>query len=188
MKKIYIGQCEHLCNCCITDEECLKRYFHIVNPKNHNVECLVFCNDYLKLNASKNNENNFTYKENVVDFIEKEILKYLNIDKKYRPQTKSISNYNFSFMICEKPFLCIDISFKEAVEWYLESKNPFLLQKIKDEIIIFLNRLHFKKYKSKYQQLITLSNKLNSKVLMTYEEKEIILLELINETFKLTLK
>jgi hypothetical protein len=188
MKKVYIGQCEHLYNCCITDDDCLKRYIHIVNPKNCNVECLVFCNDYLKLNAAKNDENNFLYKENVLDFIEREILKYLNIDKKYRPATTSISNYNFSFIICEKPFIHTYISFREAIEWYYESKNQFLLQKIKNEIIIYLDKLHYKKYKSKYQQLITLSNKLNHNVVMTYEKKEIILLELINETFKLTLK
>ena len=188
MKKVYIGQCEHLYNCCITDDDCLKRYIHIINPKNYNVECLVFCNDYLKLNASKIDENNFTYTENVLNFIEKEIHKYLNIEKKYRQQTKSILNYDFPFRICEKPFIHTYISFREAIEWYYESKNQFLLEKIKNEIIIFLNRLHYKKYKSKYQQIITLSNKLNFRHLMSNEEKEIILLELINETFKLTLK
>ena len=188
MKKIYIGECEHLENCCITDDECLKRYIHIINPKKNNVECLVFCNDWLKLKAQQKSYENFTYKKNVVNVIENEILNYLNIEKKYRENTKSLSNYVFSFYVCQRPFTHVSINFVEIIQWYFDNPTQDMANLIIENIKCFLDHLYYEKYKTKYKSLITLSNKLKYNYNKSLEDKELIILELINETFKLTIK
>jgi len=187
MKKIYIGECEHLQNCHIEDKECLKRYIHIINPRTNEVECLIFCNDYLKLNSKKDIDN-FTYKEYVVELIEVEVLKYLKIEKKYREPTKTLSNHYFNFYICNRPFINAEISFKELIEWYYDNPTHQMLELIKDELISFLDRLYYKKYKTKYNELIRMCNKLKLTNCISKEDKETILIELINETFKLIIK
>jgi len=188
MKKTYIGECEHLSNCCITDDECLKRYIHILNPKTNETECLVFCNDWLKLKSQQNSYENFSYKEKVVSLIENEILTYLNIEKKHRGNTDSLSNYVFYVYVCERPFTSVGITFNEIIKWYFDNPTQQMANLIVEKIKCFLDNLHYKKYLSRYKSLITLSNKLKYNYNKSLEEKELIILELINETFKLTIK
>jgi hypothetical protein len=193
MKQIYIGECEHLENCCITDDACLKRYIHINNPKTGFVECLIFCNDYLKLKSQQekynNSLNNFCAKENVVKLIQNEIYKYLNINGNGRGwSSKNISSYIFGELVCDRPFTYIYIGINELITWYYENPNRHLLDTIRVRIVEFLDKLPSIASKNKYKQLIALSNKLSYQNTISNEEKEIILLELINETFKLTIK
>jgi hypothetical protein len=189
MKKTYIGQCEHLCNCHITDPECLKRYIHIVNPKTNQEECLVFCNDYLKLNASQNSHQNYDYKQNVLRFIESEIFQYLDLKNEYRPiHGNSLSEYKFPFYISKRPYIYGYFSIKQLIEWYFDNQSQLMADLVRQEICKYLNNIRYVKYKTKYKSLITLSNKLKYNYNVSIEEKQNIILELINETFKLTIK
>lgn len=188
MNKIYIGECEHLQpNCCILDDECLKRHFHIMNPRTNSTECLVFCNDYLKL-KSQQKADNFSWKENVIEVIQKEIYNHIKIEKKYRPSTYSLSDHYFSYYVCERPYTYVSVSFKEIIEWYFENPTRELLELIFEQIKSFLDRLYYKKYKSRYLELIRLCNKLTDRYGYPVEEKQSILLELITKTFELTIK
>jgi hypothetical protein len=190
MKKIYIGECEHLENCCITDDECLKRHIHVINPRTNEVECLIFCNDYLKLNAQREQKYNFSTKEAVLDFIEKKILEHLSIkeDKTTRfGCSNTLTGYRFPFYISQKPFVYCYLSIKDLLEFYNENPNYHMTNMLVEELGKFLRGLNYMKYKTKYNQLIVLSNKLK-KYNIPKEEKESIIIELINETFKLTIK
>jgi hypothetical protein len=189
MKKTYIGQCEHLCNCHIEDDDCLKRYIHIINPKTNEVECLVFCNDYLKLNSQKKSYENFTSKEQIIKFIELEIFRYLKLENTNKIRGgNSISEYTFPFYILDRPFIYGYFSLQQLIEWYFDNPTQNMANLVREQICIFLDRLQYKKYKSKYKELITLSNKLKPNYLLNKEDKEIIILQLINETFKIIIK
>jgi hypothetical protein len=59
---------------------------------------------------------------------------------------------------------------------------------ITEKINWFLDDLKYQKYKTKYKQLISLSNKLSRFSGLDKFEKESIILQLISETFKLTIK
>ena len=44
-----------------------------------------------------------------------EFLEYLNIEKKHRGSTDSLSNYVFYVYVCERPFTSVGITFNEII-------------------------------------------------------------------------
>lgn len=191
MEKIYIGECEHLIrNCCIADDECLKRYVTIFNPKKSQTEVLVFCNDYLKLQAQKKDENHsyshHTY--GVVDVIQSEIYKYLNFTfYHYRNFDNSLSSHRFYVTICKRPYTWKQFTFKEYIDLYFENQKNSHLKDVCKQLNLYLEKVSFKKYKTRYKDIISLSNRIQ-KNFYSSEETNSLLLELVNKTFELTIK
>ncbi len=199
MNKIYVGQCEHLENCCISDDACLKRYLHILNPKTGEVDVLVFCNDYLKLKIQDVDKGEYwlySDKRYAVLLIQKEIDRHLKLaglalhqnDRRLSHYSDSITKYAICFEVSNRPFAYVDLTFKTLVGWYYESPSNYLLEFIRKELVDFLDKTTTLKSKSKHKALITLTNKLSSRKGLTLAQRESILLEIINELFIITSK
>jgi hypothetical protein len=189
MKKVYIGECEHIGNYCIIDDECLKRHIHITNPKTNEIECLIFCNDYLKLNSQKKDYYNFQSQEGVLKFVETSIFEYLGLKSGWHYNNSSIiSQHTFGFTISRRPFIYGYFTLNQYINWYLDNPSYDMADLIKEKITCFLDDLKYQKYKTKYKQLIALSNKITRFSTLDKVEKESIILQLISEAFKLTIK
>jgi len=189
MKKVYIGECEHIGNYCIIDDECLKRHIHITNPKTNEIECLIFCNDYLKLNSQKKDFYNFQSQEGVLKFVETRIFEYLGLESGWRYNNSSIiSQHTFGFAISRRPFIYGYFTLNQYINWYLDNPSYYMADLIKEKITYFLDNLKYQKYKTKYKELIALSNKLSRFSGLDKVEKENIILKIISEAFKLTIK
>jgi len=189
MKKVYIGECEHIGNHCIIDDECLKRHIHITNPKTNEIECLIFCNDYLKLNSQKKDYYNFQSQEGVLKFVETSIYKYLGLEHDFKRNNSSlISKQTFGFAISRRPFIYGHFTLNQYINWYLDNPSYDMAELIRKKINWFLDDIKYQKYKTKYKQLISLSNKLSRFSGLDKFEKESIILQLISEVFKLTIK
>lgn len=191
MNKIYIGECEHLENCCITDDKCLKRYIRIYNPKTGYNETLVFCNDYLKLHAEMYRKDyHYNKNQHVTSFIELEILKHLGLEEhrnRYASRVNIILN-PFPLIICERPRVYIYVSLYQMIEWYYQNKNTSLLYDIGCKIDFFLNELKATKDLTSNKRIIMLNKRLKKVCSTSIEEKETALIELINDIFKITTK
>ena len=189
MKKVYIGECEHIGNYCIIDDECLKRHIHITNPKTNEIECLIFCNDYLKLNSQKKDFYNFQSQEEVLKFVETSVFEYLGFEGDFLYNNSSIiSQHTFGFAISRRPFIYRHFTLNQYINWYLDNPSYYMADLIKEKITYFLDNLKYQKYKTKYKELIALSNKLSRFSGLDKVEKENIILKIISEAFKLTIK
>lgn len=187
IKKTYIGQCEHIDNCCITDSKCLKRFFHVTNPFNGDREIIIFCNDWIKLNAenkSHNNEDKYYWRDGYVDLITREIKKHFNIlGSPYASSTHSISEYCISVVICEKPWVYVGIPLLDIIENYKKYKNYITRELFVNSMKRFFADIQYKKYKTRYKELIADVNRIG-KNYHTQLDLEIAIDELITKTFE----
>ena len=196
MKKTYIGQCEHICNCCITDDECLKRYFHITNPYTGDLEILIFCNDWIKLEAQKVklNDSDDDYKflgSNCGSrVVKKEILKHLNIVYNWQAnyESKNISNYGMFVKICERPFVCTCIPLINLIENYKKNRTCRIRDMFIKGLRRFFSKIQYKKYKSRYEELIRDLNRIEKNRLLSNEESVLAIDELMVKTFEYIIK
>jgi hypothetical protein len=197
MKLTYIGECEHIEICSITDEKCLKRYITIRNPKTGLSECLVFCNDYLKLKAQQhsNSFDNYYGSKNIIYVVQLEIYKYLELTGNGRGNcSRNIANYYFTYLVCQRPYTYVYLRISDMIKWYYENPDVLLLRDISHKTQDFLNQLPTASSKASHRKLIALSRKIDlfngiSRGKSRDEEsQQSDLLELINEVFKFCIK
>lgn len=190
MKKTYIGQCEHLNNCCIIDDDCLKRYFHIKNPKTNEIEILIFCNDWLKLEIQKEKLNSdceykFYGNKDAIKVLEREFLKHLKLSNHYfnSPfESKDISKFSVGFTICDRPFTHANILLIDIINIYKENPCYRTQEMFIEGMSKFFSNIQYKKYKTLYKELIYDLKRIK-KNYYPKEEYKILVDELITKTF-----
>jgi hypothetical protein len=140
METHYIGDCHHLfCND-IENNNCLKRYF-VVNDYWHSFKQhrIAICNDYIRLKineaiAKHDNKylSNWDKKMIIYSVVEQEISSFLHVNDEFTIWHNNLNigsskskfiNKDIIIEICERPFIGINIDYKEFLMLFNNIEN-----------------------------------------------------------------
>ena len=159
------------------DEDCKKRYYTITDL-DYNTTTLAVCNEYIRVRIGemRNSEESKYGRMYIVDqvirgIIIEEIKDLEGFDLKhsflgdwvYNSSNKyDLGDRNISIEICQRPSVYINFSIVNAIEYLKETSNYKLKKEVKHELKDYLSTIRYKKYKTRYSDIIRMINKLDN--------------------------
>lgn len=191
MKNIYHNECSCLFAHNIKDDKCMKRYFIITDWRTNEDKGLFVCSDYLRCRINKLREADYRYVDEykvtqIINDIFNEYVDCKGSSWNMRPSNDLLEK-DIYFTVCDRPYSSHTVNIKEVMEQYLDSDygGDHLYHPLKLAIVEYMEKLTYKKYKTKYKSIIIKVNKLRH----TWgEEKRTLFNEIILEIFETQIK
>jgi len=206
MKKVEVMYHEKCC-CLdadgIRDNKCLKRYYIIYDfKKDINIQLYV-CNETIRLmmnNEMKKDQkidrSYYYYPKEKSFFYEKAIMniirEHIYFNSEYSIYRSSMSNDLFDkyvpVQVCDRPRLYNHIPITKALDYIFEDGYHSLTEDVLRVILEYMKNITYKKYKTRYQNVLSKVKKLNRNIFLKDEERQIIINEIMLEVFKTKVK
>lgn len=193
-KIIYHDECACLFANNVRDKECLNRYYKLYDVESNSFLTVVICNELIRLLVSKGLNKSKDYyfssakdRVQLVECILKDIFKkYIKLDSDdHYTYSNDLFDSRISIIISQRPYIYRYLNFKHAIQLYLNNNNNLIREDIINTIHYYMDKMQYKKYKTRYKDVKILTNKIK----YTYgEDKKILINELFTKLLELQIK
>lgn len=187
-ERIVHTECACLENYDSLDDRCLKRTFFVCDIKNSTYKYISVCNEFLRLKLKQENPSSYSYSYFKIDNVLVDIFRNYMYVPEFKNQYgggNDIINSYITYNVCERPSIYRYIPIMDAIEMVLNSRNYLLDEPLFNNISYYLERVTYKKYKTKYADCKRLMNKIKRSY---NEERENLITELFIKIYELNIK
>ncbi len=197
MKKdvVYHQECSCLFSNGVEEDECLKRYYTVVDVENCTTKTIAICNETIRLKIAQKKAEYLIKDKAVIYYINNRVLlvesiiediisKYVCTTSITPVNDNDIFNRVISVKICERPYMYRYIPMKDAMEMSM-NYNHYVSESVIRELKSYLSNHLYKKYKTKYKKALSLINRLNR---CYGEQKELVMNEILLSILEMNIK
>ncbi len=175
----------------VRDIKCIKRYYNVADYDNDKFKTIAICNELVRVKVRefiyRKGDNSYIKQYVVSDIIESIIQENINIQstvKRWHYYGNDLFDATLYVSVVERPNIYRTFSLKEALDLYLNGNN-MISQPLLYAVENYLNNIIYKKYKTKYADLIRIIKKLRK----SYgEQRTLLTTELFVNIHKLNIK
>jgi len=181
-KTYYHQECACLFTQDVMSDRCLKRFYRVRDVKNDNFKRIAICNEYVRLRVNNLIAADEYRCENYLarEAVEQILSEHVEIKKRntliFGYQNNDLLESDVSICVCDRPYITSYYNVREAAKMAING-NRIITQPLMDYISNYLERMQYKKYKTRYK----LINSLMKKIEREYDDQTRSLM--INEMF-----
>jgi hypothetical protein len=192
---IYGSECACLFANGTVEDNCLKRYYTVLNVERQDHDTIAICNDYVRLKIKERihtGGGGYGRVNDAMVVIEQILIDELKLDEtlfnqrsRFANRNNELFDRNIHIVLLDKPFLHATYSMKKAIKIAMTG-NYYMKKKVVEVIKDYVNTMTHKKYITRYKSLPSILKEIDC----TYntDNLEFLFMKLLNTILEINIK